>query len=311
MGMFDRGAFAAGDDDRAAGDGGGQGVQAAMRNVDFHLTDRIVVHIQTLDGKLVPTQPGQVPVMDDKRSFVFDVDSSSVTLSTAALTNDLNDYVFAQPGAPLKKLEASVKGDELVVKGVLARKGGIPFESDGTVTLTDGGMIRVHTNKVKAAGIPVKGLMDLLGIETQNLLNTKKVEGVSVDKDDLVLDPQEILPPPAIRGRLSGIRLVDGAIALTFGSGQLRDPRAGTTNGCSGRNFIAFKGGALRFGRLTMNDADLELVDLQPGDAFDFSLDHYAEQLAAGYAKTNLQGGLCAHVPDFDKLKSGGESVRK
>jgi hypothetical protein len=286
----------------------GATVRAAIRNVDFHLTDRIVVHIVSLDGSLVAAQTGQTPVFDDKKSFGIVVDSASMTLSTTALTNDLNDYVFAKPDAPLKKLTALINGNELTVKGLLMSKGGVPFESTGTVSVTPDGQVRVHTSKVKGAGIPVKGIMGLLGIETANLLSTKKVEGLTVDKNDLILDPQAILPPPAIRGTLVAIELKNGAIALRFDSGRKSVPIASS---CGGRNFLAFKGGAVRFGKLTMNDADLEMVDNEPADPFDFAIDHYVEQLAAGYAKVTLKGGLCAHVPDFNKLKRSAAPAKK
>jgi hypothetical protein len=39
-----------------------------------------------------------------EESFYLDVDSATILVSTAALSNDLNDYVFARPDAPLKKL---------------------------------------------------------------------------------------------------------------------------------------------------------------------------------------------------------------
>ncbi len=84
-------------------------VRIGMKNVEFHLTDRIIVHIATLNGKLT-TQPGKMPVFDDKTSFGIDVDSANVTVSMAALTNDLNDYVFAKPTAPLKKVSVSTQG---------------------------------------------------------------------------------------------------------------------------------------------------------------------------------------------------------
>ncbi|MGC1687311.1 MAG: hypothetical protein WA734_16920, partial [Candidatus Acidiferrales bacterium] len=196
-------------------------VRAQIRNVDFHVTDRIVVHIVSLDGRLT-TKPGEIPVFDDKNSFGIDVDSAKNTLSMTALTNDLNDYVFAKPDAPLKKLSVSIRGDELVIKGLLVSKGGIPFETSGTLSATPEGMIRVHTTKVSAVHLPVKGLMDLLGIDTQQMLNTKKVEGVTVDKDDLILDPGKLMPPPEMHGHLTYIKIENGAIDLTFGPGNAK-----------------------------------------------------------------------------------------
>jgi hypothetical protein len=132
-----------------------------------------------------------MPVFDNKQSFSLDVDSANITVSTTALSNDLNDYVFAKPGAPLKKLTVTTQSNDLVLKGLLASKG-VLFETEGTVAVTPEGFIRVHTTKVKAFHLPVKSLMDMLGIDVAKLLNTDKVEGVTVDEDDLILDPQRI-----------------------------------------------------------------------------------------------------------------------
>jgi len=277
-------------------------VRAQIRNVDFHLTDRIVVHIVSLDGSLT-TKPGEIPVFDDKNSFGIDVDAAKNTLSMTALTNDLNDYVFAKADAPLKKLSASIRGDELAIKGLLVSKGGIPFETAGTLSATPEGMIRVHTTKVSALHLPVKGLMDLLGIDTQEMLNTKKVEGVTVDKDDLILDPGKLMPPPEMHGHLTYLKIENGAIDLTFGPGNGKAAPTPISLSCPARNYLFFKGGSVRFGKLTMSDTDLELIDSSPADPFDFSIDHYSEQLAAGYAKMTRTGGLCVHVPDYEKMK--------
>jgi len=285
-------------------------VRVGMKNVDFHLTDRIIVHIATLNGKLTP-KSGQIPVFDDKESFGLDVDSANITVSMTALTNDLNDYVFVKPNAPLKKLSVSTRGKELVVKGLLVSKGGVPFETAGTLSVTPEGMIRVHTTKVKALKLPVKGLMDLLGVETADVLSTKKVEGVTVDKDDLILDPGEILPPPEMQGHLESVEVVNQAIVLSFKSSDPSGKQTLVTSSCGGRNYLVFKGGSVRFGKLTMNDTDLELIDSDPADPFDFAIDHYNDQLVAGYSKLTRKGGLCVHMPDYNKIKQPGNSQQQ
>jgi hypothetical protein len=277
-------------------------ILASMKNVDFHLTDRIIVHIVKLDGSL-SHDPDKMVDFDDKTSFAIDVNSASVSISTTALSNDLNDYVFARADAPIKKLSATTKGNELTLKGLLVSKGGVPFESTGTLSVTPDGLIHVHTTKIKALHVPVKGLMDMLGMDTTNMLNTKKVAGVSVDKNDLILDPQLILPPPQLHGHLTSINIENDALVLAFGPVENATPQRALTNNCGARNYLQFKGGSVRFGKLTMTDADLLLMDMQPADPFDFAIDHYKEQLVAGYAKTTQQGGLCVHMPDLNKLK--------
>jgi hypothetical protein len=272
-----------------------------MKNVRCHLTDNIIVNITILNGKLTP-RPNQIVVFDDKKSYTIAVDSAKVGLTTTSLTNDLNDFVFAKPDAPIKKLSATIEGDQLTIEGLLVSKGGIPFSSTGTLSLTPQGMIRVHTTKVNALHLPVKGLMDMLGLDTEKLLDTKKVEGVSVDKDDLILDPQYILPPPQLQGRLTSIKIVNGEIALTFGDTEGKGSEPALTNTCGAQNYLQFKGGTVRFGSLTMEPADLLLMDMRPTDPFDFAIDHYKEQLVAGYSKMTQQGGLCVYMPDYNKI---------
>ncbi|MGA7224971.1 MAG: hypothetical protein WA603_24870 [Candidatus Acidiferrales bacterium] len=276
-------------------------VQTTMRNVQYHLTDKIAVHVTLLNGKLTP-KPDQTVVFDNKQSFTIDVDSAKVSLTTTSLTNDLNDFVFAKSDAPLKKLAATIEGDQLTIKGLLVSKGGIPFSSTGMLSLTSEGMIRVHTTKVNALHLPVKGLMDMLGVDTEKLLDTKKVPGVSLDKDDLILDPQYLLPPPQLQGRLSSIKIINGEIALTFGDTEGKGSEPALTNNCGARNYLQFKGGTVRFGNLTMEPTNLLLMDMQPTEPFDFAIDHYKEQLVAGYSKMTPAGGLCVHVPDYDKI---------
>jgi hypothetical protein len=65
---------------------------------------------------------------------------------------------------------------------------------------------------------------------------------------------------------------------------------------------MAYTGAELRFGKLTMSDTDLILIDLDPKDPFDFYLEHYKEQLAAGYTKNTLSSGLRAYFRDYNKL---------
>jgi hypothetical protein len=66
---------------------------------------------------------------------------------------------------------------------------------------------------------------------------------------------------------------------------------------------MIYRGGRLRFGKLTMEDTDLQLLDMDPRDPFDFYLKHYKDQLVAGYTKTTPTFGLRVFMPDYNKLK--------
>jgi hypothetical protein len=273
-------------------------VQVAMRNVEYHYTPDISARILFLQGELLPTHPPEIVIFDDKDSFLLRMAYSQIAMSCTSLANILNQRIFAAADAPIRDLSIESKGNELIIRGKLHKKGSLPFETTGTLTPTPDGRIRLHTERVKAAHLPVTGLMDLLGLDIADLINTNRVRGVTVDKDDLLLDPQEILPPPRIQGKVTAVRIQGNEIVETFGSKQ-----DSNFNPAVSENFMAYRGSELRFGKLTMHDTDMVLLDMDPQDPFDFFLDHYVDQLVAGYSKTTPSFGLRVYMRDYNKLK--------
>jgi hypothetical protein len=273
-------------------------VRVAMKNVAYHFSDDIAVHIVSVQGVLVPSRPPQIVVFDDKTSFLLNLDYAEIAMSCDSLAHALNERVFAAADAPIKNVSIQSNGNTLMVKGKLHQKGNVAFETLGTLSATADGRVRLHAEKVKAAHLPVKGLMDLLGIDIADLINAKKVQGVAVERDDLLLDPAEILPPPRIRGKVTAVRIQGNEIVLIFGTPQ----PANFASGISG-NYMAYRDNELRFGKLTMHDTDMVLIDMDPQDPFDFYLDHYKEQLVAGYSKTTTTFGLRVYMRDYNKLR--------
>lgn len=276
----------------------GPAVQTQMRNVMYHFSGEISVHIRALRGELVPIK-GNLPIFDDKNSFILRIASAEIAMTPKSLSNALNSYVFAKPDAPLKDVSIQIDGNRLKIKGKLHNKGNVPFEADAQLSASTDGKIRLHTEKVKALHVPVKGLMDLLGIEVGDLIKTGHVQGIKLEKDDLILDPATLLPPPHIAGQITTVRLEKDNIVQMFGhasaSSAMKVPFA---------NYMAYRGNQLRFNKLTMTDTDMILVDLNPEDPFDFYLDHYKEQLVAGYSKETMNFGLRVFMRDYNKLKT-------
>ena len=272
-------------------------VQIAMKNVMYHYTDPIAVRVVQLQGELLPTKSGEIPVFDDKNSFTLALTSAEIAISCDALARVLNQNVFSASNSPIKDLSIESKNNQLVIKGKLPRKGDVSFETTGVLTVEEDGRIRLHTEHLKAAHLPVKGLLDLLGLDIARMINTKKIQGISADKDDLILNPEQILPPPHIQGRVTAVRLQGNDIVQVFGRAQGENFAAKQTG-----NYLAFRHGDLRFGKLTMRDSDLIMIDMDAHDPFDFYLDHYQDQLVAGYTKSTPAFGLRAYARDYDKL---------
>lgn len=274
-------------------------VQVEMKNVMYHFSDRIAVHIVQLRGHLTPTKPGAMVIFDDKNSFTLNLQSAEIAISCKSLGQVLNENVFYSRDAPIKDVSMESRNNRLLIKGKLHQKGDVPFEATGTIFADPNGQIRLHADHIKAAHLPVKGLLDLLGIDLARLINAKKVHGLTAEKDDLILDPEQILPPPHIQGKVTAVRVQGNEIVQIFGGLQGSNPTAKPTG-----NYMAYWENDLRFGKLTMDQADLILIDMDPQDPFDFYLDHYKEQLVAGYTKTTPEFGLRVYTPDYNKLRN-------
>ena len=285
---------------------GGGDTRAEFRNVDFHMTPDVVLDIHYLDGAMRSVVTGQPVVFDDKSSFVIQIDTARVGLTPANLGTLMNRYVFGYHGAPLKKLRFKVKDGQLVQSGVLHKVVDIPFEITAALSVTDEGRIRIHPTAMRIFGVDGKGLMSALGIELQGLLDLSRARGVSVRGNDLLLDPEKLLPPPAIAGRVVAADVENGEVIQIFGRDTAN--QAGGNGASAGlapldssaANYMRFSGGTLRFGKLFMVHADMQIIDSDQHDTFDFGIDDYNRQLVAGYSRNTLDGGLKVYMPDLD-----------
>jgi hypothetical protein len=269
-----------------------------MHNILYRFTGDVVVRIFDLRGELLPTPGHALAVFDEPPSFQINIQSAKISIAADQLAKVLNQHVFTGNDTPLKELSITTRGQLLKIKGKLHSKGDVPFEMEGSLSASSDGKVRVRAQKIKAVHLPVKGLMDLLGVKIEKLINTEKVRGVPVEGDDLILDPEQLFPPPQIKGKLSDIGIEGNQLMMIFGPGTKSQ-----TFYKGGGNYMAFRGGQLRFGKLTMDGSDMVLIDDAPKDPFDFFLDHYKEQLVAGYSKNTMQDGLRVHMPDYGKLK--------
>jgi hypothetical protein len=281
-------------------------VQVQMRNVSFRLDSTVVLDIQHLRGQL-RRRTDESPLLDDKRSFTLAIDSARIGITPAALSDLLNRYTFAYPGAPLRRLRVTIEQGKLKQEG---RLHGVSFTVLDDLSLTPEGDLRLHPTSIKAVGIKVGGLMKFFGLHLQKLVNTERARGVRVEKDDFVLSPTRLLPPPEVEGKVGAVRITDQEIVQDFVPAEgkpappLRLPRP------EPRNYMFFREGTLRFGKLTMRDTDLLIEDAEPADPFDFWLDHYNQQLVGGWSRNTLDHGLIVTMPDYAALHRTGPARR-
>lgn len=272
-------------------------VETEMRNVDLHLTPEIELHIRNLRGRFVPQGSRPAPYLDDPRSYSVTVDHGEVAIDLASLNALMTRALVGHSNVRSMEISIDANG-QLRQKGTLKKGVPVPFDVKASVSPTPDGHLRIHSESVKGFGIPVNPLLKTFGLKMDDLLKVDPGRGVTLDGNDVLLDPSSLLPPPAMHGRITAVRIEKDSLVQVFGPGgeKALSPPA------ISKNYIYWRGGQLSFGKLTMTETDLELVDEDPRDAFDFSVDRWNEQLVAGYSKITRERGLKAHLPDYNDL---------
>jgi len=285
----------------------GATVQLSITNVNLPVLPDVVLHIRTLTGDMASTRPDTLVILDDQSSFEIRLRHARAAIGYADMSRLLNGHVLAYRGAPIRDLEvkrevdrdgdAAAAEERIELKGKLAKALGTPFEIEGVPEVTPDGKLRIRTKSIQAFDVEVRGLLDFLNIESEDLLGELAEHGIVFDGNDAILELDRLLPPPRMRGRLVSVAVEEDQIG--FELAEQAGSRAVASETVPGdENNLSFRHGTIRLGRVTMNDADLRIVDLDPSDPFDFSFSGMNRQLVAGYARLGEDGGLTAYAPD-------------
>lgn len=71
---------------------------------------------------------------------------------------------------------------------------------------------------------------------------------------------------------------------------------------------MCHRGGTIRFRKFMMEDADIQVVDDDPGDPLDYSLEHYFDPIVAGQSRNTPSGAQVTAVPDYHDLQRRGSA---
>jgi hypothetical protein len=274
-----------------------------MRNVDMHVDERHVMHMRSLRGQVIASTPGEIAWLDDPKSFHIRVTSGVVALNGDAIAALLDATTFNDPGAPVKHLRIRIEKGQLVQRGTLHKGVDIPFEMWSTPVLERDGRLRLHPDKLRIFSVNGVTLMHALGLHLDKLMDLSRAKGASVKGDDLYIEPLQLIPPPTVDGRLSAVRIEDTLLVQEFAR-TTDDSIFGSyvRPDSSSHNFVYFRGGLLRFGRLTMSDTDLLIGDDDEADPLDLYMTQYNRQLAAGRTKNLPNLGIRTWLVDYHRL---------
>lgn len=282
----------------------GEDPRILIRDTHLRVTRSAVLHVSELLGQLVRLQEAPA-YFDEPPSYRIRVERAVVDMTGPSLAGLMNEYVFAYEGSPLSDISIEIRDGRLYQEGTLHTFVSLRVSIVSRVEVTGEGSLRLVPERVKAAGLPVTSLMDLFGVEMDEVLGELGSRGITVVDDDLLLNPEALLPPPTLQGRAESVSLEGGILHLTLAraEGDAISSKGMQPSLPDAPHYLFFKGGEVRFGKLTMRDTDLQIVDAEPSDPFDFYSDRLHDQLVAGSSYTMPDNGLLVKVPDFGDIE--------
>ena len=289
---------------------GEQPLWMEMRNVDLHIDPHSAMRVRSLRGQVVPTKAGTIAWLDQPASFHIRATSGVVALDGEAISALLNEVAFNYPDAPIRNLRVTIENGSVVQRGTLHKGVDIPFQMWSVPKLQPDGRLVLHPDRLKIFGVNGTALMRALGLRLEKMMDLSHARGVSVKGDDLYLEPLAIIPDPTVDGKLTSVR-IEGPLMIQEFARTPEDtifttyakPDSGS------RNFIYFRGGQLRFGKLTMDDTDLLIHDADEADPLDLYFAEYNKQLVAGHTSNLPNYGLRTWMVDYAKV--GAEPKEK
>jgi hypothetical protein len=253
------------------------------------------VYVRWLQGQMTRTRGSVDPSFDDPDSFYLDVKTGVLRANIGDIGNYLNAGGLGN--APLQNVTLSGNGDQIKLTGTLHKVVPLPVDVLGQISALPDGRIQIHVTKINLLKIPFKALLGGFHIALSDLFNSKDIPGVQVAGNDLFIDTTKLLPPPHIRGQLSAVRVVNPDLEAVYGNAETQAARVEQW-----RNFLRLSGGTIDFGKLTMHQVDLVMIDISDDPWFDLDLTNYQKQLVNGYTRMTPEAGLQIFMPDLSKI---------
>jgi hypothetical protein len=250
------------------------------------------VYVRWLRGQMVRTRRNVNPSFDDPDSFFLDIQTGVLRANIGDIGNYLNAGGMAN--SPLKNITLSGDGDQIKLKGTVHKVIPMPVEVDGTITAMPDSRIHIRVTKLNVLKVPFKGLLGGFHITVSDLFHPTNVDGLEVSGNEIFIDTQKLMPPPHIRGQLTTVRVVNPDLEEIYGDAQADVERVEQW-----RNFLRLRGGTIDFGKLTMRNVDLIMIDISKDAWFDLDLTNYQQQLVNGYTRMTPQAGLQIFMPDL------------
>jgi hypothetical protein len=253
------------------------------------------VYVRWIRGQMLRTKAAGEVSLDAPESFLLEIQKGVVDARYADIADFLNSGQTAKP--PLSNIKLENHEGQLQISGTAHKVISVPVRLDGTLTPTPDGRLRYHLVKLNVLKIPMKGLFGLFHLDLQDLMPKTPTPGMQASGNDIYFDTQRLLPPPHIHGNITSVIPTETGLRVIYGNAPNDDDQLAQWH-----NFLRLVGGTVSFGKLTMQRADLTMIDATDDPWFDLDLANYQAQLVYGTTHMTQRAGVEVYMPDLDHL---------
>ncbi|MEB3297915.1 MAG: hypothetical protein VKO21_00325 [Candidatus Sericytochromatia bacterium] len=266
------------------------------QNVAYRIDEAVVVDMASMDADLVPYDLNKPLMPSNIRDYLVKVHLAEFSMTDEALAALMNRHVFNFPGSPISDIRISCINGRLRQTAKLRKFGlTITTELEGNLTPNGKGQLVLRPDRIKSNGIPVKGVLDLFGVEVAEMLKAREDKGVRIDGNDIILFPDRMIPPPAMRGHCIGATIQQGRVTMRFDDGVRRERPALPE---PARNWILMWGGNVLTNNNLVFDARIQLIDDTPENPMFYYQPLYLQQLETGLTVSTPRGEMITYLPD-------------
>ena len=147
------------------------------------------------------------------------VSRAEIFVSNESLTRVFTEKL-EQSDSKIRDFTVQHDATGATLSGVIPKVIPVHFSLHGPVS-TDGTLVKLQATSMKAEGIPVKSLLNMVGEHLTNVLKLQGVSGVEANADELSFSPEKIAH---LKGHI--VRAIPSNAGLTLVDGSARVAKA-------------------------------------------------------------------------------------
>lgn len=143
---------------------------------------------------------------------INEVEHGQVFASMEALTKVFNMEVSKGQKHTISGIHVRADGSDIAISGTAHKGVPIPFTIRGPVEVVNGQLLSLRAKNIDAAGIPIKWLLNAVGLELGNMVSAGS-KGVTVQGDLLLFQVDKLAH---MKGHISSARVQNDGLKIDF-----------------------------------------------------------------------------------------------